>query len=71
MNRGVCHGYNPAEVTLIILNSSGQQVKQFADEWQTVGIHQFNWSAAGCPEGMYFYRLSVAENTTSGKLVLR
>lgn len=62
---------HPAEVTLVILNSTGQQVKQFADEWQTVGIHQFNWNAEGCPEGMYFYRLSVAENTTSGKLVLR
>jgi hypothetical protein len=60
----------PGYVILEICNHTGQLVATLADEWQPSGPHQFNWNAEGCPKGMYFYRLSVAKNTTSGKLVL-
>jgi len=58
----------PEMVFLNIYNHLGQLVYQ-TQENQPQGQQQLKWNAESYPDGIYYYRLHVSDQVTSGKLV--
>lgn len=61
----------PGKATLTIYDQIGQQVAKLAVGRQDRGKHQVQWNAAGLPAGIYFYRLTAGNQTSTGKMVVQ
>jgi predicted outer membrane repeat protein len=60
----------PGKITLTIYDQIGQQVAAHAVERQDRGKHQLIWNAEGLPSGLYFYRLTAGNQSSTGKMVV-
>ncbi len=59
-----------AHVNIDIFNIMGQKVENLANLWQEAGEHQVSWDAASQTSGVYFYRVSVDDQTRTGRMEL-
>ncbi|MFK5895019.1 MAG: T9SS type A sorting domain-containing protein [Pseudomonadota bacterium] len=59
----------PSTVQIIIYNHFGEQVEVIQQQ-QCSGLQKVTWNAIGQPSGVYYFRLQVGDNMTSGKMVL-
>ena len=53
----------PSEVTLQIVNSTGQTVTSISDGFRLKGEHSYQWDSKGLPPGIYFILIK-----TEGKI---
>ncbi len=60
----------PGRVQLRIFDVLGREVAVLIDELQSPGFHRALWNAAGITSGVYFCRLTLAQNAAFQKLVL-
>jgi hypothetical protein len=58
------------KVNLSVFNSLGLLVATILDESLETGHHQLSWNASGFPAGIYFYRLTEGNHSSTGKLIL-
>ncbi|MEW5994254.1 MAG: PKD domain-containing protein [Candidatus Zixiibacteriota bacterium] len=61
---------SPTHVTLTVYNMLGQQVAVLADGVYGAGNHTVTWDATGEASGIYLYRLTTADFTTTKKMLL-
>lgn len=59
-----------SEVFLVVYNTLGQQVATLVNTRMASGSHSITWDAASSPSGVYLYRLTVADQTISKKMLL-
>jgi len=59
-----------SHVTLKVYNMLGQEVATLVDNQSSAGRHTVTWNAGSQPSGIYFYRLTAAGATATGKMVL-
>jgi hypothetical protein len=59
-----------AEVKLSIYNLLGRKVANLVDTKQPAGKHEVRWDASGFSSGIYFYKLTAGEKSTSRRMVL-
>jgi hypothetical protein len=59
----------PANVTLRIFNTLGQEVAMLVNEQRSPGYFRVQWNA-DVPTGIYFYRLQAGEFVDSKKMIL-
>ena len=57
-------------VNLSVYNVAGRQVAEVANGWRDSGVHEVTFDAANLASGIYLYRLTTADFTASGKMVL-
>ncbi len=57
-------------VTLKVFDSLGRKVSTLMNERRSAGMHDVVFNAAGLASGKYFYRLSTANNTAVGQMIL-
>ena len=57
-------------VSLIIYNISGEEVKRLIDGQMPAGNHSADWDASKISSGIYFYRLQVGDFFQTRKMVL-
>ncbi|HEX9974152.1 MAG TPA: carbohydrate binding domain-containing protein, partial [bacterium] len=62
---------NPADVSLKIFNSVGQEIVTLFDGIQAAGEHQIKWTPEGLPSGIYFSRLQAGDLSATKKIVLQ
>ena len=73
-----CAGINTIEyelghtsnVNLSIYNYLGQGVAVLVNGQQEQGSHQVKWNASEKPAGIYFYRFTAGNQSTTGRIVL-
>jgi hypothetical protein len=58
------------KVSLLIYDVTGRLVANLVDGYRTAGIHDVTFDASGFASGIYFYRLSTGNFTTTGKMVM-
>ena len=58
------------KVILKIYNPQGQEVAVVMDEVLPDGEHTVRWEAPGLPAGIYFYRLTAGNQSSTGKMVV-
>ena len=56
--------------TLEIYNLQGQKVETLVDDIQAPGEYNVSWDAGDVPSGLYFYRLTVGDNSVTNKMTL-
>ncbi len=66
---------NETDVTLKVYNILGQEVRTLVDEYQKSGIHSISFDTKdsrgnALPQGVYFYRLKVGNNSLTRKMTL-
>ena len=66
---------NDVDVTLKVYNILGQEVRTLVDNHQKPGIHSVSFDAKdsrgnALPQGVYFYRLNVGNNSLTKKITL-
>jgi hypothetical protein len=59
-----------SEVSLVVYNIIGQEVRQLVSGTQEAGYHQYTFDATGLPSGFYFYRLHAGDFLSTKKLIL-
>lgn len=64
-----------SDVSLVVYNALGQQVKQLVGGRLPVGLHEVTWDGTAArgnrvASGVYFYKLSTAETSRSRKMLL-
>ena len=59
-----------SDISLVIYNLRGQEVRRWDIQGQTVGYHQVNWDASSVASGIYFYRLQAGDFVQTRKMVL-
>jgi hypothetical protein len=59
----------PAKVNFRIYNSYGQLIAEPINEFQQNGEQMVEWNFGNSPAGVYYYKLQVGDQLTSGKLV--
>jgi hypothetical protein len=59
-----------SQVRLVIFNILGEKVKILADGYLEAGEYSYEWDASNVPSGIYLYRLTADEFTSSKKMVL-
>lgn len=57
-------------VTLKIYDVIGNEVSTLISEKRTPGAYEINWEASNYPSGVYFYKLTVGEQSIQKKMVL-
>jgi photosystem II stability/assembly factor-like uncharacterized protein len=57
-------------VSLDIYNNTGQQIDNLVNSRQLQGKQEVLWNAENRPPGIYFYRISAYNQSTTGKLVV-
>ncbi len=58
-------------VTLKIINSFGQQIQTLVNGYQSADLHSYRWHTRGLSGGIYFYQLTVNnESATTSKMIL-
>ncbi|HEX7071157.1 MAG TPA: T9SS type A sorting domain-containing protein, partial [Rhodothermales bacterium] len=60
-----------APARLTVHDALGRQVAVLVDGSMPAGAHAVTWDAANQPSGVYFYRLSSAGQTATGKMILQ
>jgi hypothetical protein len=60
----------PARVRLEIYDILGKKIKTLADSYQPSGRHSVLWQADDYSSGIYFYRLTTADRTETGRMLL-
>jgi hypothetical protein len=58
------------QVNLTVYNVLGQTVVTLVDGQQEAGHHTVEWEASNNSSGVYFYRLTTAQNTETRKMLL-
>ena len=61
---------NDADVSLEVYNLMGQKVAIVVNEHQTAGYKSINWDASQYSSGVYFYKLSVGDQTFTKRMTL-
>jgi hypothetical protein len=51
----------PGNVQVVIYNQLGQEVIKLVDTYQEVGYYEKTWDASDAPSGIYYIRMSVAD----------
>jgi flagellar hook assembly protein FlgD len=59
-----------AHVNLKIYNLLGREVATLIDQQMPAGMHQVTWKAQNVPSGVYFYRISVDNDSRTNKMIL-
>ncbi len=59
-----------AQITISILNSTGQQVAVLLEAYKSPGQYEVSWNAAGFSSGLYFVRLSANGKNYVRKAIL-
>ncbi len=59
-----------SEVRLEVYNILGQRIKTLIYNIQKPGNHSINWNASGLSSGIYFYRLTAGDKTTTKRMTL-
>lgn len=59
-----------SSVTLEVFDRLGKRVDQIAVDDLDQGVNSIQWNAKGMAAGMYFYRLTVGDKETTGKMVI-
>lgn len=59
-----------SKVKLSIFDMLGRKVSVLADEFQSAGVHTYNWNASQHSSGVYFYRLEVGKEVFTKKMLL-
>jgi hypothetical protein len=57
-------------VSLKVYDITGREVATLINEFQNAGSYAVEWNAADMPSGIYFYRLSAANQTFTNRMVL-
>jgi len=60
----------PIHTTLKVYNVLGQEVVTLVDEMKAPGVYTVEWDASDLASGVYFYRLTAGEYTTTLRMVL-
>ena len=61
---------NPEHVRLYIYNTLGQEIAVLVDEYQSGGTYSVDFKGESLTSGVYFYKLSVGNNTLTKKMLL-
>jgi hypothetical protein len=59
-----------SQVSLVVYNTLGENVKQLVDGVKEAGRHSVEVNATGLPSGIYFYRLQAGDYIETKKMVL-
>ena len=59
-----------SQVTLIVFNSIGQEVKKLVDGIQSAGIHTINFNAYNLASGIYYYKIEAGNFIDTKKMLL-
>ncbi len=59
-----------AHVRVEIYDMLGQKISTLADEEQEAGNHEITWNAPDQASGIFFYRVSVDDQSKTGRMVL-
>jgi hypothetical protein len=59
-----------AQVSLRVYNAAGQVVETLVNEHKTPGYYSASWNAEDAANGVYFYRLTAGDFSSTGKLVV-
>ena len=59
-----------SDVTLIVYDILGREVKALVSSWQEAGGYNVVWDAGDIPSGIYFYRLEAGNFSATRKLIL-
>jgi len=60
----------PAHISLIIYDLLGRKIASLVNEYQQTGTHEVRWNASSFANGVYIYRLSSDDFTSSRKMIL-
>jgi hypothetical protein len=58
------------QVNLLVIDRLGRQVETVLDESLARGDHSITWNTEGLLSGIYFYRLTAGNHSSTGKLVV-
>jgi hypothetical protein len=58
-----------AQTSLKVYDMGGRLVNTLVNGLYDAGNHQVTWDASGLPSGLYVYRLTVGDQTASGKMM--
>jgi len=61
----------PADVSLKIFNSVGEEIGTLVDGFQAAGEHQIQWTPEGLPSGIYFSRLQSVDFSETKKILIQ
>lgn len=72
---GIPESFGSGDVTLEVFNVLGQNIRTLVDQKQTSGTYKVRWDGRGSSGmqqvgGIYFYRLTVGEQTLTNKMIL-
>jgi len=59
-----------SEVVIDVFNITGQKVETIANGYFEAGVHRINWDGGRVASGVYFYRMTTGQFTTTKKMVL-
>jgi len=59
-----------ARVSLNIYNILGQKIKELVDEIKSTGMHEVLFDCKGLPSGIYFYKITAGNYTSTKKLII-
>lgn len=59
------------EVSLVVYDILGREVKMLVSAFKTTGFHEIDFQATSLPLGVYFYRLAQNGQTLIGKMILQ
>ena len=57
-------------VQLIVYDLSGRQISKLVNGWRDAGKHQAMFDGTNLASGMYIYRITTGEFSTTGKMML-
>ncbi|NVN95896.1 MAG: T9SS type A sorting domain-containing protein [Bacteroidetes bacterium] len=60
----------PSQVSLIIMDITGKEIQKTVSEKQAKGEQSITFTANSYPSGLYFYKLTINDTITVGKLLL-
>ena len=60
----------PSDITLVIYNLRGEEVRRLIEGQKPAGYHQVTWDASNVASGIYFYRLQAGDFVLTRKMVL-
>ncbi len=64
------HLKEDAKVRLEVMNFTGKTIELLVNESRSAGIHTLEYSSADLSSGIYFYRLTVGNETINKKMII-